>query len=548
MNFRLFGFRFGRDSSETKNNTPSFVVPNNLDGAIQIEVGPLAAYNRTVCDVEGTINNEIELVNKYREMSTNGTVTRAIDEVINDMIISDQKEPPVRLVIGNNLKFSEELKSKIYNEFKVVLKLLNFNNQAYNIAKRWYIDGKLYYHVIINQENTTKGIQELRYVDPRLITKIREVQRSVEPKTRQEVIEKVAEYFLYNKFGNTTISKGVTMASALIGEKLTLDSVVFSHSGVISEDNTLVYSHLHPAIRPYNQLRAMEDGLVIHRVTRAPERRVFNIDVGDMPPAKARQYVQQIMDDFRNKMTYNPSTGELRDDRRHMTILEDFYFPKRGEQQTTVDTLQGAQNLSEIADVEYFERKLYEALFVPKSRLDSENGFNLGRAAEISREEVKFAKFIARLRNQFIRLFNEILKRQLILKKITTLKDWEHVQENLFYDFLSDSYFSELKKLEIMKERLDLLDQADSYVDKYFSQIYVKKNILMQSEDEIKQIQNEIKGAKEPEQSEEQPAGEEDTEQTPSKEPTGEEEPKTGGEMETQTPSTIEVPKPEEEK
>jgi len=542
MNFRLFGFRFGRPE-KADTNTKSFALPINEDGALVVEVGPNAAYNKYICDIEGVINNEIDLIYKYRNMAMDGTVQKAIDEVVNDMIVSDEEKPPVSLVIGDNFKFSDRLREKIELEFTNVLKLLNFNNQAYNIARRWYIDAKLHYHIIIDADKPEAGIQELRYVDPRYIKKIREVEKGFDTNTRQEVVQKVTEYYLYDKMGFSTT--GPTTAESLSrGEKITIDSIAAVDSGLPSTENTMILSYLHSAIRPYNQLRAMEDALIIYRITRAPERRVFNIDVGDMPPAKAKQYVQQIMDDFRNKLVYNPTTGETRDDRRHMMMLEDFYFPKRGEQQSSVETLAGGQNLSEIEDVTYFQQKLYESLFIPRTRLDPENGFSLGRAAEISREEVKFSKFITRLRHQFSKLFDELLKRQLILKKITTEDDWDAIRENIFYDFLSDSYFAELKKTEILKERLDILDQMTPYAEedaKYFSSKYIKKEILLFDDDEIAKMQKEIDGDVEPppeEKAKEEPAA-------PSGEP--EEPVKPGKDISEPEPSEIEVPKPEEE-
>jgi hypothetical protein len=491
--FKYFGFRFGKDHSDD-NNTKTFVPPTNDDGSLQIQINNANVYYNMVYDLNGVINNEIDLINKYRDMSNSSIISSAVDEVVNDVVVTDQDESPVSLVIGERFKFSDRLKERIKNEFQNVLRLLNFQQNAYDIVRRWYIDGRMYYQVIVDETAPEKGIQELRYIDPRTIKKIREIVTRKNPKMfNADEIEIINEYYIYSK--NGLFIKDA--AQVQHGIKITKDSIIFCHSGLISVDNTMVLSYLHEAIKPYNNLRAMEDALVIYRITRAPERRVFNIDVGEMPPNKAKQYLEDIITNYRNKLAYNPSTGEIRDDRRHATIMEDFWFPRRSDRASSVETLAGGQNLSEISDVEYFEKKLYKSLKIPVTRLDPSTGFNIGRAAEITREEVKFAKFITRLRYKFSHIFYESLKRQLILKKITTESDWGHIKENIYFDFVSDSLYVELKKAEVLKERLDLLDQADQYVGKYFSKKYVDDNILRLTEEEKQDLENEKKQSEE---------------------------------------------------
>ena len=367
-----------------------------------------------------------------------------------------------------------------------VLRLLNFQDNAYDVVRRWYVDARLYYQILIDESKPVRGIQELRYIDPRCIKKIKEVKTEKDKNGIDRIVD-TEEYYVYNKDGLE-----IREVDSNQGIKITSDSIVFCHSGLLNEDSTMILSHLHKAIKPFNNLRAMEDALVIYRITRAPERRIFNIDIGDMPPAKAKQYIEDIMRSYRNKLVYNPQSGEVRDDRSHSTILEDFWFPKRGERNSEVTTLPGGQNLSEIQDIEYFQKKLYKSLNIPVTRLDSANAYNIGRSAEISREEVKFSKFITRLRHKLSRLFDELLQKQLILKHITTPEDWNMIKENIYYDFLSDSYFAELKKTEIMKSRLEIVDQADPYVGKYFSENYIRREVLKQSDQEMSQIDQEL--------------------------------------------------------
>lgn len=497
MAFKFFGWRFGRDEDINSSDSPAIVPPTPLDGALEVEIGPAATTATLIYDLEGTFNNEVDLINKYRDMALYAPIDHAINEVVNDMIVMEDNAPPVKLEFGNEFKFSDNLKEKINIEFKNVLRLLSFNSQAYDIAKRWYTDGKLYYQAIIDKTNTTQGIQEVRYIDPRNIKKVREVIREKD-KNGVDVVKDIDEYYIYSRSQlNSTNSANYRGNSLVNGIKIHKDDIIFCHSGCLNASSTMVLSFLHKAIRPYNQLKSMEDALVIYRITRAPERRIFNIDLGEMPPAKAKQYFQEMITNYRNKLIYNTETGEIRDDRRHSTMMEDFWFPVRGDKKSEVTTLPGGQNLSEIADIEYFQKNLYKALGIPVTRLDPETGFNMGRASEITREELKFAAFIIRLRKRFSHLFDELLKRQLILKKITTEEDWESLKENIYYNFRTNSFFSELKYAELMKERLELLDAASGYApedSKYFSREFMQKKILRFSDDEITEIEAELKG------------------------------------------------------
>ena len=495
MAFNLFGWRFGRPAVEDT-NTKALVPPTPEDGALEIEVGSAQTY-AVVYDLEGTFNNETDLINKYRDMSLYPECEAAINEVVNDLIIMENNNPPVEIQFGNEVKIADTLKEKIQIEFKECLRLLNFNNQAYEIVRRWYIDGKLYYQTLIDKTNPRDGIQEVRYIDPRQIRKVREVVKEKDI-NGIDLVKEIKEYFVYSKapFSSTNSGRG-TQSNIVNGIRIHKDDIIFCHSGLLNSSNTMVLSYLHKAIKPYNQLKAMEDALVIYRITRAPERRIFNIDVGEMPPAKAKQYLQDIMTNYRNKLVYNAETGEVRDDRRHSTMMEDFWFPVRADRKSEVTTLPGGQNLSEIADIEYFQKKLYKSLGIPITRLDPETGFNMGRASEITREELKFAAFIIRLRKRFSHLFDEILKKQLILKNITTEEDWDSLRENIYYDFRTNSFFAELKYAELMKERLDILDQASAYAEedvKYFSKEYIQKKILHLTDDEVIEISAQLKG------------------------------------------------------
>jgi hypothetical protein len=369
------------------------------------------------------------------------------------------------------------------------LRLLNFDEKGHDIFRRWYVDGRIYFHKVIDPKSPRKGLTEIRYIDPRKIKKVREVTKKRDLKGKGvEMVEATAEWFVYNE-------KGISAANTNAGLKISADSITYVTSGVIDQTKNMVMGHLHKAIKPTNQLRMIEDAVVIYRIVRAPERRIFYVDVGNLPKVKAEAYLRDVMARYRNKLVYDASTGEVRDDRKHMSMLEDFWLPRReGAKGTEVSTLSGGQNLGEISDVEYFQKKLYQSLNVPMSRLDSDNGFNMGRAAEITRDELKFTKFVQRLRKRFTQVFNDVLKTQLVLKGIITIEDWAKIKEHIQYTFLKDGYFAELKNAEMLRERLSLAQEVGPYVGKYYSVEYVRKNILQQTDEDILEIDRQIAG------------------------------------------------------
>ena len=480
MAINLFGFKIGK---EDEKEVLSFVPPEDNDGAVTVAGG--GAYG-TYVDLDGYIKNEAELIKKYREMAMQPECDTAVDDIVNEAIVFDATEYPVNIVL-DNLEQSDNIKDSIRKEFHNVARMLNFNNMAYDIFRRWYVDGRLYYHLVIDTKNPKLGLQEVRYIDPRKIKKVKEAIDDKKSPQGQNTFTppKFNEYFLYSDKGfNGAADQGL---------KVSTDSICFVNSGVFDKEGKQILSHLHKAIKPLNQLRMLEDAVVIYRISRAPERRLFYIDVGNLPKMKAEQYLRDIMQKYKNKVVYDASTGEIKDDRRFQTMLEDYWLPRReGGKGTEISTLPGGQNLGEIEDVQYFQKKLYKALNVPVSRLDNENGFAIGRATEISRDEVKFTKFINRLRLKFSVLFDELLGTQLILKGVCTKKEWLRLKEQIAYDFISDTHFSELKDAEILRERLNSLRDMDEYVGKYFSQNYVRRHILRQTDEDIKTIDSEI--------------------------------------------------------
>jgi hypothetical protein len=444
----------------------------------------------TSIDLDGSYKDENDLIRRYREMSIHPECDRAIDDVVNEAIAGEIDDTPVDVELSN-LKVSSGIKKKIREEFFNVLRLLDFDKKAYDIFRRWYIDGKLYYHKVIDVQNPRRGITELRYVDPRKIRKVIEMENKkdrqfVDPKTMEsQLAPRSAEYYIYNPKG----LRGLETS----GVKIAPDAIAFAHSGLKDMNKNVIMSHLHKAIKALNQLRMIEDSLVIYRLSRAPERRIFYIDVGNLPKQKAEQYLREVMSRYRNKLVYNADTGEIRDDRKMMSMLEDFWLPRReGGRGTEITTLPGGQNLGELEDVKYFQKKLYRALNVPESRLESESTFNLGRAAEITRDEVKFQKFVTRLRKKFSELFHDLLKTQLVLKGIITLEEWDDMSEHIQYDFIADNYFSELKEKEILNERLQLLQQMDQFAGKYFSLEYLRRQILRHTDSEMQEIDKQI--------------------------------------------------------
>lgn len=487
MAINLFGFEIKR-----KDETPveSFAPRVNDDGAVIVAAG--GAYG-TYIDLDGTARTESELVSKYREIALEADIDRAVDDIVNESIDTDADK--VVNINVDDLEYSENVKAKIRDEFDYILDLLNFNNEAYEIFKRWYIDGRMYFHVIINEEQPRLGIQELRYIDPRKIRKVREVRRK--PKGQVTVIAKQNEYFVYNErnFLPAGGNAGLPLdTGATQGVKISVDSILHVTSGLMDKNNSFVYSYLQKAIRPLNQLRTLEDATVIYRISRAPERRIFYIDVGNLPKIKAEQYLREMMVKHKNRLVYDATTGEVRDDRKYMTMLEDYWLPRReGNRGTEITTLPAGQNLGEIQDVEYFQKKLYQSLNVPVSRLQSsEVGFNLGRAAEITRDEVKFTKFAGRLRKRFSQLFMKALEKQLILKGIVSEQDWPAISNSINFDFAIDNHFEEFKQAEVLQNRLQNLQNILPYIGRFYSDKWVRKNILMQSDDDIEEMMQDI--------------------------------------------------------
>jgi len=493
MDFNFFGWNLRRTKKEKEiKNAESFVLPTNDDGAVTVQ-GVAGAYGAYI-DFDATVKNEFELVTRYRELSLLPEVDFAIDDIINEMIVIDGEEDTVKLNLSD-VKASATTKKAIQQEFENILTLLDWNNQAYELAKKWYVDGRIFHHIIIDENSPAKGIQELRYIDPRQIKKVREVEKQIDQDTGAELVRVIEEYYVYNSRGisyNTSTSYSSIGMSG--GIKIKPDCVSYTHSGIVDKYSASVLSNLHKAIKPINQLKMMEDAMVIYRIARAPERRIFYVDVGNLPKSKADDYLRSVMQRYRNRLQYNIETGEMKDDRRFMSMLEDYWLPRReGSQGTSIETLPGGENLGEMADVEYFQKAVYRALNVPISRLDSNNGFQLGKAAEISRDEIKFSKFITRLRSRFTQLFDELLKTQLVLKKVINPDEWADIKNKIKYKFNTDNHFAELKEAEIMKSRLEILQSIDSFSGKYFSANWIKQHVLRQSADEQEQIEKEIR-------------------------------------------------------
>ena len=479
----LFGFTIARKKQEDQQeNLPSIVSPTQEDGAV--EIAPGGAYG-TYVDLEGKAKNEGELVTKYRQMVQQPECDSAVQDVVNEAIVISEDAGPVNIVL-DKLDYPQSIKKKITEEFESVLKMLDFNNTAYDIFRKWYVDGRLYYHIVIDEKNPRQGIKDLRYIDPRKIRKIREPIKEKDKRTGATLYKGMNEYFMYNQ-------GGMTSTNQTQGVKIAKDSIAYCHSGLLDERNSMVYSYLHKAMKPLNQLRMLEDAVVIYRIARAPERRVFYIDVGNLPKMKAEQYMRDMMVKHKNKLIYDASTGEVRDDRKFMTMLEDFWLPRReGGRGTEITTLPGGQSLGEMDDVDYFRRKLYKSLGVPITRMESENNFNIGRSSEITRDEVKFNKFIMRLRSRFSILFDELLEIQLALKGVITRAEWKEMKQDIHFDFQEDNHFTELKDTEIMQGRLQILGEIDSYVGRYFSGDWVRKNVLRMTEQDIKDEQKQI--------------------------------------------------------
>jgi len=491
--FELFGFEI---KSKDKKKRKTFVTPENLDGATQVVEGG-GVYGHYL-DTGVDAKDENVLIQKYREMSMSQEVDLAISDVVNEAVVHEDGKTTISLSL-DNVEQSDGIKTKISNEFKSILKLLDFNKTGSDLFKKWYVDGKLYHHIIIDKNKVKDGIKELVPIDALNIQKIDEVKKEKDPVTNVEMVVDTQEYFVYTpsqsnqSFINTAGSELVRVAP---------DSISYVHSGMVDNQKQIIIGYLYKSIKPYNQLRMIEDSLVIYRLARAPERRIFYIDVGNLPKLKAEQYLRSVMDKYKQKVIYNASTGEVEDQKKQMSMLEDFWLPRRdGGRGTEISTLPSGQNLGEIEDIEYFRKKLYQSLSVPISRIEGteQTAFNLGRASEINRDEIKFAKFIAKLRHRFSHLFTDLLRIQLILKGIINEEDWFEIKDDIDYIWTIDSHFSELKNNEIIRERFEILQSMEEYIGKFISKEWVQKNILKQTDEDIKQMQKQIDKEKEEE-------------------------------------------------
>jgi len=475
----LFGFKFER--AKDSGSQEKFTEPSSEDGTIEVAGG---GFYSTHLNTDGRERTEMDLVRRYRDISQQPECDSAIEDIVNEGIVSNEKDAAVAIEL-DRLMYPKKIKDRIREEFDTVLQLLDFDTKGHDIFRRWYVDGRIFYHKVIDKNNPKKGIQELRYIDPKKIKKVKQVKKNLKKGSQIELIKNVQEYYMYNDKG---LASGTSQ-----GIKIAPDSITYVPSGLIDQNKGHVLSYLHKAIKPVNQLRMIEDSLVIYRVSRAPERRIFYIDVGNLPKIKAEQYLKDVMNRYRNKLTYDASTGEIRDDRNHMSMLEDFWLPRReGGRGTEISTLAGGSNLGEIDDITYFKQKLFRSLNVPISRLEAEAGFSLGRSTEITRDELKFTKFVQRLRKKFTPVFTDVLKTQLILKGVITLEDWKKISQHIQYDFLQDGHFAELKAAELMRDRIDMLGSIESYIGTFYSKNWVQKNVLNLTDHEIENMQKEI--------------------------------------------------------
>ena len=499
---KLFGFKIPDGEDKQSKGVVSPVPPSDEDKSdFYVSSGFYGQY----VDIEGVYKSEQDLVRRYREMCLHPECDSAIEDVVNEAIVSDLDDSPVEIELSN-LNASDRLKDVIREEFKNIKNLMNFDKKCHEIFRTWYIDGRIFYHKVIDLDNPSDGIQEIRYIDPLKIKFVRETDKTGsnrlspfdvakngnDPKNADA--PKLNEYYVYDPSGGRKGSGIYPSQTAKGAVKIAKDAITYCTSGLVDRNKQTVLSYLHKAIKALNQLRMVEDSLVIYRLSRAPERRIFYIDVGNLPKIKAEQYLRDVMNRYRNKLVYNADTGEIKDDRKYMAMLEDFWLPRReGGRGTEITTLPGGQNLGELTDIEYFQAKLYKSLNVPSSRLDSQGGFNLGRSSEILRDELKFTKFVGRLRKRFSQVFNDMLKTQLILKNVITPEDWNDLEDHIQYDYLYDNHFSDLKKNELLNEQLGVVASMEPYMGKYFSNHYVRTKVLKQTEDDIKEIDKEIK-------------------------------------------------------
>jgi len=494
MAIKFFGFLFPKKEDETLKNIPVTPEADFADGSTIIEAG--GAAQSYAIDLDTNLRSDIDLIRKYREISGHAEVEIAIDDIVNEAITEDVEGEIVKIDLDAVEDVSSGTKKKIVGEFNTLLHLLNFNKKGYELFRQWYIDGRMYHYAVLDEKDTKAGIQKVIQIDPLKIKKITEIKKKTDQITKVQTIESVKEYYIYSnfdKFINPSPNTPIITYGNTTGIRLTADSISYVHSGLLERNSKRVYGYLQKAIKPLNQLRMIEDAVVIYRISRAPERRIFYIDVGSLPKNKAEQYLREIMNRYRNKVTYDAATGEVRDDRRMMHMLEDYWLPRReGGKGTSIETLPGGQNLGEMEDVKYFQKKLYRALSIPTSRMEADNGFNMGRASEISRDELKFAKFVSRLRMKFAELFLNLLRVQLIAKGIVNHEEWDAMSQQIRFDFVSDSYFTESKNIEMLKERLSILRDVGDFSGKFFSEKWIRKTILQMTEQEADSMQDEI--------------------------------------------------------
>ena len=482
----LFGFEIKRKDNAA--NEKSFVAPSQDDAIESIRAG---GYYGTYMDLEGVAHTESELIKRYRDIAGMADVDTAVEDIINESIAQLENESPVELNL-DDVDLSSAVRKSIQKEFEEIKNLMDFKNRAQDYYRRWYIDGKIFFHKVIDMENPKEGIKDIRYIDPRKIRKVREVKKEKNP-SGVMFVKAVEEFFIYNDKGVTSKPGAYVAPENQQGLKITKDAIAYAPSGLVDHDKNIALSYLHKAIRPANQLRMMENAVVIYRITRAPERRIFYVDVGNLPKMKAEQYLKDIMDRYRNKLVYDANTGEIRDDKKFMSMLEDFWLPRReGGTGTSIDTLPAGANLGQIEDVEYFQRKLYQSLNIPVSRLEQQAGLNFGRAAEINRDEMKFTKFIIKLRRKFSVMLSDLLKTQLLLKGVMTEDDWHSIKDDIEFEFATDAYYTESKEQEILRSRVEVLNGLAAYIGTFFSKRYIQKNVLMLTDEEIDTIETEI--------------------------------------------------------
>ena len=497
---KLFGFEIKRAQSDDPTKKPSIVPARDDDGAGYVTASGTHYGQYLNLDGDDAKDN-YQMIMKYRGVAQHPEVDAAIEDIVNESITGSELEQPVDINL-DNLEIADKIKKNIKEEFDNIIGMMNFHELGHDIFRRWYVDGRIYHHLVVNESNTKAGIQEIRPIDSAKMRKVKQVKKKKDPETGAQLIEKVDEYYIYQEKPGSTNS----------GIKMTLDSISYCTSGLLDESRKKVVSYLHKALKPINQLRMMEDALVIYRLARAPERRMFYIDVGNLPRGKAEQYMKDIMARYRNKLVYDAKTGEIRDDRKHQSMIEDFWLPRReGGRGTEITTLPGGQNLGEIEDIVYFQKRMYRSLNVPMGRLEQEQQFSLGRSTEIGRDELKFQKFIDRLRRRFAHTFYDILRKQLILKGVITQEDWDTMKNDIVVDYVRDNHFTELRDAELFRERIQTLEQVSNYVGEYFSKEWIQKNVLMLSDDDIETMKKEIDG--EGENSEEE-------EEVPTQEPT----------------------------